>query len=210
MPDFRLLPQSALATQVRPVRPPAKDPGVTIALRTDLALATVMARKGRNDALLQRVHDAFGLELPSLPRRSAVGSLAFVWAGPGHWLACSNGEEGQILEARLRTHLSEFAAACGQSDGRAIIRITGPRARDALAKGVPIDLHPRAFKPGDAAVTVVAHIGVHFWQIDDVPSYEFCVFRSFAPSFWQWLAEACAEFGVAMIVAQDEGSEPTA
>jgi heterotetrameric sarcosine oxidase gamma subunit len=203
MPDLRLLPQSALAMQLRPVRHgrPATDPGVTIALRTDLALATVMARKGRNDALLRRVHDAFGLELPSLPRRSAVGSLAFVWAGPGHWLACSKDEEGRVLETRLRTHLSAFAAVCGQSDGRAIIRVAGPRARDALAKGVPIDLHPRAFKPGDAAVTVVGHIGVHFWQIDAVPSYEFCVFRSFASSFWQWLADASAEFGVDVIVA---------
>jgi len=45
---------------------------------------------------------------------------------------------------------------------------------------------PERSKPEIAAVTVVDHIGVHFWQIDDVPSYEFCVFRSFAPSFWQW------------------------
>jgi heterotetrameric sarcosine oxidase gamma subunit len=203
MPDLRLLPQSALATQLRPLRhgPSTKDPGVTIALQTDLALATVMARKGRNDALLQRVHDAFGLELPVPPRHSAAGPLAFVWAGPGHWLACSKGEEGRVLETRLRTHLSEFAAVCGQSDGRAVIRVAGARARDALAKGVPIDLHPRAFKPGDAAVTVVGHIGVHFWQIDAAPSYEFCVFRSFASSFWQWLAAASAEFGVDVIVA---------
>jgi sarcosine oxidase subunit gamma len=102
---------------------------------------------------------------------------------------------------RLRTTLAGLAAVCGQSDGRTIVRVAGLRARDALAKGVPIDLHPGAFKPGDAAVTSVAHIGVHFWQIDALPSYEFCVFRSFASSFWQWLAEASAEFGVELIPA---------
>jgi sarcosine oxidase subunit gamma len=89
---------------------------------------------------------------------------------------------------------------CGQSDGRSVVRVAGPRARDTLAKGVPIDLHPRAFQPGDAAVTVVNHIGVHFWQLDAVPSYEFCVFRSFAPSFWQWLATAAGEFDADMVV----------
>jgi methylglutamate dehydrogenase subunit D len=30
-----------------------------------------------------------------------------------------------------------------------VLRITSPRVRDALAKGVAIDLHPRAFRPGD-------------------------------------------------------------
>lgn len=203
MPDIRLMPQPAVPMRVRPLRhdPPAQDPGVTIALRTDLALATVMVRKGCNDALAQHVRDAFGLDLPTLPRRAAAGPLAFAWAGPGHWLACSDGEEGEAFQMRLRTHLSEFAAVCGQSDGRAIIRVAGARARDALAKGVPIDLHPRVFKPGDAAVTVVDHIGVQLWQVDAVPSYEFCVFRSFASSFWQWLADASAEFGVDMSAA---------
>jgi sarcosine oxidase subunit gamma len=202
--DIRLIAQSALAPGTGGVcqGPPATDPGITIALRTDLALATVMARKGRTDALVERVRAAFGLELPTRPRRSASGPLAFAWAGPGHWLACRDNEAGKAFEVHLRTHLSEFAAVCGQSDGRAVVRVAGPRARDALAKGVPVDLHPRAFKPGDAAVTSVDHIGVHFWQIDALPSYEFCVLRSLAPSFWQWLAEASAEFGVDMIVAQ--------
>ena len=77
------------------------------------------------------------------------------------------------------------------------MRISGPRARDALAKGVHIDLHPSAFLPGDAAVTAVAYIGVHFWQVDAAPTYEFAMFRSFAVSFGEWLVDAAAEFGVA-------------
>ena len=63
---------------------------------------------------------------------------------------------------------------------------------------MPIDLHPRVFKPGDTAVTTVAHMGVHFWQLDDAPTYEFAVFRSFGEAFWQWLVDASAEFGVAI------------
>jgi len=37
---------------------------------------------------------------------------------------------------------------------------------------------------------------VHLWQIDDGPTYEFAVFRSFAAAFCEWLLIASAEFGV--------------
>jgi len=98
----------------------------------------------------------------------------------------------------LRSSLGEAVYVIDQSDSRTIVRIRGPRARDALAKGVHIDLHPRAFQPRDVAMTAVAHVGVHFWQVDAAPTYEFVVFRSFAVAFWEWLVNAAAEFGVAV------------
>ena len=81
-----------------------------------------------------------------------------------------------------------------QSDARAVVRISGSRARDVLAKGVPIDLHPRAFKANNVAITHASHIGIIFWQIDDAPTYEIAMFRSFADSFAHWLIELSAEF----------------
>jgi methylglutamate dehydrogenase subunit D len=45
---------------------------------------------------------------------------------------------------------------------------------------------------------VAAHIGVHFWQLDAAPTYDFAVFRSFAASFCEWLLDASAEFGVVL------------
>ena len=62
-----------------------------------------------------------------------------------------------------------------------------------------IDLDPRAFAPGDAAVTSIAHVGAHFWQLDAAPTYEFAVFRSYSAAFWEGLVEAAAEFGVAVV-----------
>ena len=35
------------------------------------------------------------------------------------------------------------AAVSDQSDARLVLRVSGPRVRDVLAKGVPVDLHPR-------------------------------------------------------------------
>jgi len=166
--------------------------------RADLALAAVMVRKGAGEALTRRVRAAFGLDLPTTSRRAARGSLAFVWAGPGHWLAVTEGGDGGSFEMLLRHDLSNLASISDQSDGRAVVRITGARARDALAKGVPVDLNPRVFTAGDAAVTTVGHIGVHLWQLDEAPTYEFAVFRSYAAAFWRCLIDSAAEFGAAV------------
>src|SRR5215472_7966144 len=125
-------------------------------------------------------------------------ALAFVWAGPGHWLAVTEGGDGSSFEKLLRHDLSNLASISDQSDSRAIVRIAGARARDALAKGVPLDLNPRVFTAGDAAVTTVGHIGVHLWQLDEAPTYEFAVSRSYAAAFWRWLIDSAAEFGAAI------------
>jgi methylglutamate dehydrogenase subunit D len=171
------------------------EPGVVLSERADLALAAVMVRKGANEALAKRVRAVFGLDLPTTPRRAARGSLAFVWAGPGHWLAVTEERDGTSLEKLLRHDLSNLASISDQSDGRAIVRIAGARARDVLAKGVPVDLNPRAFTAGDAAVTTVGHIAVHLWQLDETPAYEFAVLRSYAAAFWRWLMDSAAESG---------------
>ncbi len=53
-----------------------------------------------------------------------------------------------------------------QSDARLVLHLSGPRVRDVLAKGVPIDLHPKVFKPGDVATTLIAYIGVQIDMLD--------------------------------------------
>ena len=82
-----------------------------------------------------------------------------------------------------------------QSDARLVLLLSGPRVRDVLAKGVPVDLHPKAFKPGDVANTIVAHIGVQIDMLDDAPIYQLTAPRSTAGSFWSWLTASAAEFG---------------
>ena len=155
-------------------------------------LATVTARKGRRAALLDAARSAFGAELPATPRRVEGRDIAFVWSGPDQWLACRHPAPAEGMEALLATPFAGLASVVDQSHGRTLLRVTGPNVRDALAKGVPIDLHPRAFKAGDAAATLVSHIPVHLWQIDDRPTYEFAVARSLAQSFWHWLAASAA------------------
>jgi methylglutamate dehydrogenase subunit D len=204
MASLTLAPQSGLQHLAGPSRHETGDgrAGVKVALRRGLALAAVIARRNRLDSLAGRVRDAFAIELPQVPRCVTAGSIGFAWAGAGQWLATADGEDGAAFERRLRATLGDLASVSDQSDGRTIIRIGGVRARDVLAKGVPIDLHPRAFRAGDTAVTTVAHVGVHLWQVDEAPTYELIVSRSFAAGFWEWLTEAAAEFGY---LIADEG-----
>jgi methylglutamate dehydrogenase subunit D len=100
------------------------------------------------------------------------------------------------METMLAPPLGECATIVDQSHARTLLRISGPRVRDALAKGVAIDLHPSEFRTGDTAATSVAHIGVQFWQHDAAPTYVFCVARGYAGSFWDWLAVSAAEYGL--------------
>ena len=140
------------------------------------------------------------------PRYTGTAPVAFAWAGRSQWLVLREGPS-RLFELQLRSSLADVASVTDQSDGRTIVRISGPRARDTLAKGVHIDLHPSVFRPGDTAISIVSNIGVQFWQIDPAPTYEFAMFRSFAVSFWEWLVDAAAEFGVSVNDISMQGSE---
>ena len=168
-------------------------PGVTVSPRDHLGLASIMARNGALAELARLLSASYCIDLPARPVVAGGGALSLVWAGPEQWLAVS---DDRSIARRLADELAGLASVADQSDGRAVLRIGGPRARAALAKGCPLDLHPRAFGPGDTAVIAIAHVGVQLWQLDDAPTYELAVPRSMAKSFWTWLSASAAEFGL--------------
>ena len=168
--------------------------GLVIEERTDLSFASVVAKRGKRDALVSAVETAYGVALPQGPRRVTRGSVTFAGTGPDQWIASAEGPEAQNFAARVRGRLGPFAAVSDQSDARLVLRLSGPRVRDVLAKGVPLDLHPKVFKPGDVATTLVAYIGVQIDRLDDA-SFQLSAPRSMAGSFWSWLSASAAEFG---------------
>jgi heterotetrameric sarcosine oxidase gamma subunit len=169
--------------------------GLTIAVRTGLQLATMIARRGKERALAAAIDEGYGVALPQGPRRAGGNGVSFVGSGPQQWLVAAETSISPDLESELRTRLGDFAAICDQSHSRLILRLEGPKLRDVLAKGLPLDLHPRAFRAGDAASSHCSHIAVQLWQLDEVPRFEIVVARGFARSFWHWLDESAAEYG---------------
>src|SRR4051812_34028083 len=185
---------SAFASLLSPV---GTGRGVVVADRDGLGIANLLARRGQAHALSGRIQERFGVALPVGPRRASSGDIAFVGVGPGAWLAIHAGGS-----ARAQNELASFAdiaAVADQSDGYAVLRLSGSKVREALAKLVSIDLHPNVFTVGSAASTHAAHIGVIFWRVDDGPDgavFEIALYRSFAGSFWHALSLSAAEFGL--------------
>ena len=200
--------KSALAGLATPGRYGNKDgePGIVVTERVGLGLATVAARKGKADALKAEVAKAYGVELPASSRIARGPAVSFVGYGPGQWLAISESLANEALARDLQAKLQGLASISDQSGGRTVLRISGSRARDVLAKGLPIDLDPRAFPLGSAATSAISHMGVQLWQLDDTRSYDVAVFRSLSESFWRWLTASAAEFGYEVKAESPRGS----
>jgi heterotetrameric sarcosine oxidase gamma subunit len=192
-----LATRSALAGVAVPGRSGRADrePGVLLHERVDVGIATLAARKGQAAALAAAVQRIYGVALPDGSRHVAGDAAGFIGTGPRQWLAVSTRHANGALADDLARHLKGLASISDQSDGRAVIRLAGPAARAVLAKGLPIDLHPRVFTTGSAATSVAALMGVTIWQVDDAPTYDLAVFRSLAGSFCSWLVDSAAEFG---------------
>jgi sarcosine oxidase subunit gamma len=189
-----LAARSAFEGLLKPTGPSAAA-GVIVSERADLQIATVIAR-GR-DPIAACLRSAYGIDLPAGPARVAMDRLALVAIGPRTWLATRDG--GQPLAEELRRELGETAAVSDQSDGYAVLRLSGEKVRATFEKGLSVDLHPRAFRPGDAAVTSCSHLGVIIWQLNEAPTYEVAVFRSLAAAFWHWLSDSAAEYGLQVV-----------
>lgn len=197
MSERTLRPLSALSGIAVPGRygKDEGEPSVVITELTGLGLATVACRKGQPSALTVAVRKAYGVDLPAAPRVAQGAAVSFIGYGPGQWLAVSEALANEVLAGDLAAKLQGLASVSDQSGGRTVLQIGGNRASDVLAKGLPIDLDPRAFPLGSAATSAISHIGVQLWQADPTRSYDIAIFRSLSESFWRWLTASAAEFG---------------
>jgi len=174
-------------------------PGLVLQELTQFALASVIARKDQAAQAVDAAQRAYGVAAPSSPTIAAGSDIAFVWSGPNHWLVLGP-QATESVEARLGAVFGTHASVFDQSGSRVLLELRGPRARDVLAKGVSIDLHPRAFRTGDVAVTTASHLSVHLWQVADEPVYRLLVVRTWFDSLWRWLAASAAEYGCEVLV----------
>ncbi len=137
-----------------------------------------------------------GVPLPLQPNRVASMRLVrTLWLGPDEWLVTAPEGAAPDLMGRLTRALDgRHAAVSDLSASRAIIEITGRRARALLEKGCGLDLHPRAFGPGSCAQTLLAKLPVIIDQTSAAPAYRVFVRRSTARWLCQWLIDAAQEF----------------
>lgn len=169
-------------------------PGVILKVASSRKLVSVIARRGQGDALAVAVKRAFDIELSATPRLVRGSMVSFLWCGHQHWFARSDALADLLTV--LRKEIGSLASLSDQSDSRLIVEISGPCARSTLAKLAPVDLHPQVFGVGNTAMTLLGHIGGQVTCLDDQPTFELMVFRSFAGSFLETILAAGAEFGI--------------
>ncbi|MEE1833977.1 sarcosine oxidase subunit gamma [Streptomyces sp. SP17KL33] len=140
---------------------------------------------------------ALGLPLPLEPNTVArAGELTALWLGPDEWLLVGPPGGERELESRIREAAGEEPVSVTDvSAQRTTVLVAGAAARDLLAHGCALDLHPRAFGPGCCAQTTLARAQVVLVAREE-PSAGFWVLvrSSFAGYLADWLLDAATEY----------------
>ena len=160
-------------------------------------LAQVNVRVDAKGAAADAVGLVLGLSLPLEPNTVVrAGELTVLWLGPDEWLVVGAPDTQGDLEQRIRAAAGDdHVSVTDVSAQRTTLLVSGARARDLLAHGCPLDLHPRAFGPGRCAQTMLARAQVVVVARDEPGSGFWVLVRSsFAGYLTDWLLDAAAEY----------------
>lgn len=159
--------------------------------RPFLDLVNVRGELG-DPAFVDAFERVVGCRPPAEPNTVARGAeYDVLWLGPDEWLVRSNGPvQAGVLEAQLAQAVQgSYAAAVDVGSGYTVVEISGERVRDVLARGCPLDLHPRVFKPGQCAQSHYFKASIVLIPTGD-DTFELVVRRSFADYFVRIMLDA--------------------
>lgn len=149
-------------------------------------------------SFLDAVTGVLGGRLPVKPNTVAVyGEVRVFWLGPDEWLISTTREAQSELETALQAALEGMHFALSDvSSGQTTLVVSGPDAGALLSQSCTLDLHPRAFAPGQCAQTLLAGSTVLLSRLDRAhgPEFELVVRRSFADYLWRCLADGAEEY----------------
>jgi heterotetrameric sarcosine oxidase gamma subunit len=187
--------EHALVTGVHGTR--GIEAGVSLTEVRNFDLIQVMARRGKAAQTVSAAKARFGVAAPDAPMAVRAKDATLIWSGPDQFFVLSKGNK-HTMES-LRQAFSQSASLSDQSHARALISISGAKARTMLAKLSSIDLHPASFPIGAAAATSTDHTSVTLWRGEDRPNgqavFKLLVFATFAESLWHTMLDAAAEYG---------------
>lgn len=146
---------------------------------------------------LAALGQALGADLPRTPNRwNGSATTAVVWLGPDEWLVIAADGSAPDIEARLRAAGSAdpWLAATDVSHNYTGLLLSGSAAREVLAKGCPLDLHPRSFSAGQCAQSLLAGARMLLRAGPGSNRFEILVRNSFADYTARWLVDAMAEY----------------
>ncbi|MCC8396923.1 sarcosine oxidase subunit gamma [Paraburkholderia sp. MMS20-SJTR3] len=149
----------------------------------------------RDVAFMHAVEQVIGCKPPEKANTVASGNgYRIVWLGPDEWLigsaAAHDATRAAPLEAKLRAAFAGlFASAVDIGSGYTVLEISGTRTRDVLARGCPLDLHPKLFGVGQCAQSHYFKASITLLPTG-ADSFEIVVRRSFADYFVKIMLDA--------------------
>lgn len=136
-----------------PDRQPPEDVLPLTIVRLDGAQCVVLRIRGASDETMAAVGTVLASPLPLTPNRATGGNL---WLAPGEWLLTSVSEDG--LSRLVTTLAGTTFHLADVTHGRSVFAMSGQHARDLIARGCSLDLHPRVFEAGSCAQSLFAQV----------------------------------------------------
>jgi len=155
VPDHRLAPLTALGhpdPKVVTIGP------VTLAERTNVALASLAARRGREGDVALAAQ-ALGLPLPGPGGHAAGPVWSAFWLGPDQWMVEAPFEMHEDIVAALRPAFGDSASITEQTDAWVRFDVTGTDLAAVFERLCGLDV--RSMQPGDATRTMIEHLGTY-------------------------------------------------
>lgn len=172
MPE--LIAKSALADFA-----PLTAAGTTLAEGAAASIIAIAPYPGRM-AQVNAALTPLGLTFPAPNTQSVNGTARLLWTGR---------DQAFLVGADAPDGLSDHAALTDQTDGWAVLTLTGPAAAEALMRPVPLDLREAAFPVGRVVRAPLNHMSAILTRTG-AQAFELLVFRSMARTAWHELAEA--------------------
>jgi sarcosine oxidase subunit gamma len=142
---------------------------------------------------MHRLAEELGFALPVVPNSVGWhGDRRALWLGPDEWLVVGPDGQQEALEQAPRNGLNG-GSIVDVSANRTVLEIRGPKARELLAHGFPIDLDARSFGPGCCAQTLLAKAQVIVERRGDEVAFHLYVRTSFAGYVADWLLDAALD-----------------
>jgi sarcosine oxidase subunit gamma len=173
------------------------DDCVKVEIRADLGHISLRGSPA-NPEFLSTVAGVLRQELPLTANTMTMGDHRVFWLGPDEWQVVTAIDDAVELSMQLREALVAFhASVVDFSGGQIALHVSGPSARDVLAKGCTLDLSPAEFEVGACGQSGLAKTSMLIGRIDDAePKFEIVLRRSFADYALRWLRHAATEYGV--------------
>jgi sarcosine oxidase, subunit gamma len=139
-----------------------------------------------------RLGERLGAAVPVAANTWAGSDPVLVWTAPGEYLLLSQRPVEELLSRPAEPGMTVVDV----SSARMAFDLSGSGARELLASGCSIDLHPAAFGPGSSALTLFAGVGIVLMQLDEEPRFRLLARRSFCVHLAGLLLDGATEMEV--------------